>query len=72
MAMHCSACRNPPVSSLSKTFISACAYGLPEIYEESPENRAAVYRIAPGETLIFGLDGSYVMLSIYDGNFADK
>ena len=41
-------------------------YGLPEIYEDSSRDRAAVYRIAPGEALIFGLDGSYVLLAVYD------
>ena len=41
-------------------------YGLPEIYEDSSRDRAVVYRIAPGEALIFGLDGSYVLLAVYD------
>ena len=44
----------------------ASAYRLPQIPEESSRSSIAVYRITPGENLSFGLDGSYVMLSIYE------
>ena len=44
----------------------ARAYRLPQIPEESSRSSIAVYRITPGENLSFGLDGSYVMLSIYE------
>lgn len=44
----------------------ACAYRLPQIPEESSRSSIAVYRITPGENLSFGMDGSYVMLSIYE------
>ena len=44
----------------------ASAYRLPQIPEESSRSSIAVYRIIPGENLSFGLDGSYVMLSIYE------
>ena len=44
----------------------ARAYRLPQIPEESSRSMTAVYSIAPGENLSFGLNGSYVMLSIYE------
>ena len=44
----------------------ARAYRLPQIPEESSRSSIAVYRITPGENLSFGLDGGYVMLSIYE------
>ena len=44
----------------------ASAYRLPQIPEESSRSSIAVYRIIPGENLSFGMDGSYVMLSIYE------
>ena len=44
----------------------ASAYRLPQIPEESSRSMTAVYSIAPGENLSFGLNGSYVMLSIYE------
>lgn len=44
----------------------ACAYHLPQIPEESSKTGFAAYRIAPGENLSFGSDGSYVMLSMYE------
>ncbi len=44
----------------------ARAYRLPQIPEESSRSMTAVYSIAPGENLSFGLDGSYVVLSIYE------
>lgn len=44
----------------------ARAYRLPQIPEESSRSSIAVYRITPGENLSFGMDGSYVMLSIYE------
>ena len=46
--------------------VYAHAYLLPQIPEESSRSSIAVYRITPGENLSFGLDGSYVMLSIYE------
>ena len=46
--------------------VYASAYRLPQIPEESSRSSIAVYRITPGENLSFGLDGSYVMLSIYE------
>ena len=44
----------------------ARAYRLPQIPEESSRSMTAVYSIAPGENLSFGLDGSYVVLGIYE------
>ena len=44
----------------------ARAYRLPQIPEESSRSMTAVYSIAPGENISFGLDGSYVVLSIYE------
>ena len=44
----------------------ARAYRLPQIPEESSRSMTAAYSIAPGENLSFGLNGSYVMLSIYE------
>ena len=44
----------------------ARAYRLPQIPEESSRSMTAVYSIAPGENLSFGLNGSYVMLGIYE------
>ena len=44
----------------------ARTYRLPQIPEESSRSMTAVYSIAPGENLSFGLDGSYVVLSIYE------
>ena len=44
----------------------ARAYRLPQIPEESSRSMTAVYSIALGENLSFGLNGSYVMLSIYE------
>lgn len=44
----------------------ARAYRLPQIPEESSRSGTASYRIAPGENISFGSNGSYVMLSIYN------
>jgi len=44
----------------------ARAYRLPQIPEESSRSMTAAYSIAPDENLSFGLNGSYVMLSIYE------
>jgi len=44
----------------------ASAYRLPQIPEESSRSMTAAYSIAPSENLSFVLNGSYVMLSIYE------
>lgn len=52
------------VNDSREAYVSA--YRLPQIPEESSRSSIAVYRITPGENLSFGMDGSYVMLSIYE------